>query len=847
MTAYPTRAAAALQNLSAVAGVTIERWDATSPFVPATYVKTSAEPLHSAKFQSADGYWFELDVEKRPDARLLGAMGDGVTNDTAAIARAIEFRGGAHLVKDHEFILDVTGADLRLLRGPGLIRLSTGSVVVADALVDRGGLAQRYFTEVKTTGNNSVTQSIAVHDGKLYRCQQNTVSGNMYAYDTTSDVSEFDLPPGDGRSRSTIDYTSDSGAQISNYKATIKGLGHGDGIAFLTEGGQTWLYGHCSAPPGSSDPEAEANGYVKFPWLGASTALEPVGAVFYRDLQYISNPNFGLSADGKWLLFVQRDVDSSGILTAGNGSVTTYRVVVYNRDAVESAVDHTQVPPFAKFVVVPHALTDTIYAQAGITSDGKYIYITFSGARVVGKTWLYIYTLTGDFIKAICTSGIRAENVDVYSEGKSGWLPAFYETEGLTVHEDKVLTASRYLFSSGSDIVTWRGENYVYMGTNPSAGNLPTNVAYWAPTNAAATSGAYNPATTYQRGTVVFHHYITAYVTDGVYGSEEFAIDVDPYNHPYVENSFNGMVSSRTDYSIAYYPLNSRKVYPISTNMLTGEHLFYNAVNQANGQETQTQGAKLWFNGSDIRLQHIEGLENSAAIILSNSADGSTPNNVKFYVGGGTLGARFAAAGGIFYGYVRGATNGSYDLGTSSIRWRTGYFVNAPNVSSDERLKKFIEQFEKVTEDDLKQRRTAERSAALEIGRNIRTYKLNSEIEETGEDGALWHFGVGAQSVSCVMKKHGLEPEEYSFFRHSIHGATDEVWDEWPATLDPDGNLLQPAGRSLVEGAQEAGEIYSICYEELLSFITDAVINYVDQALERMEVRLSDVESRISI
>ncbi|MDQ0322301.1 hypothetical protein QO002_004507 [Pararhizobium capsulatum DSM 1112] len=758
--------------------------------------------------QSADGAWWET-VAEFSNPRLLGANGSDRTIDTAAITSEIR-RGGRAILPAGTYRIDARRIDLRLLQGPGLVDLSTGSQVVADALADRGGLAQRYITEVKNAGNNSATQSIAVHNGKLYRSQQNRIAENAYAYDSIVDITELELPFGDGRSRSTIDYTSDANSQLPNYTVALKGLGHGDGIAFLTEDDQTWLYGHCSAPAGSSDPESEANGYIKFPWHGASTEVEPTGARFYRNLQGVGNPNFGMSVDGRWLLFVQRDVDEFGIITAGRSSVTTYRVVVHSREAIESAIDHTTVRPFAKFVVVPDKLADAIYAQAGIASDGKYIYVTFSGARVIGRTWLYVYTLTGEFVKSVCTSGIRAENADVYLNGIGGWLPAFYETEGLAFHKDKLLTASRYLFVEGSPVVSWRGYNYVYIGNIPSAEKLPTNIAFWAPTMSPATHGNYNASTEYRRGTVLFHHYVTAYITGGVYGDEEFSIDVDAYTYPYIENSFNGMATSRSDYSICYNPLNTGWVVPTYTARTNGEHYFYNGEKLASGEHFSIQGAKLSFNGSDIALQHIQGLATSAALLLTNELNTTQPNSAILYVGNSSRGLLAGPGAVVTYGDLYPSANNTFSCGLATHRW-TVISAETPAIStSDETMERFG-----VIEE-------AERAAALEIKANIRKYKLLDSIEKKGEDNARWHYGVAAQHVDLIMRNHGLNPHEYAFFCYDEWEATYDVWDEWHNVYDQNGKIITPAGRKLVAPARAAGCVYGIRYEELLCFILAA-------------------------
>jgi hypothetical protein len=84
---YATRAVAAAQDLSGVSDVTISRWSSSSRYAPATYQKVSSEPAHAAKFQSADGAWWEISGDVI-HIRSLGAICDGTTNDTSAVVLA---------------------------------------------------------------------------------------------------------------------------------------------------------------------------------------------------------------------------------------------------------------------------------------------------------------------------------------------------------------------------------------------------------------------------------------------------------------------------------------------------------------------------------------------------------------------------------------------------------------------------------------------------------------------------------------------------------------------------------------------------------------------------------------
>lgn len=64
----------------------------------------------------------------------------------------------------------------------------------------------------------------------------------------------------------------------------------------------------------------------------------------------------------------------------------------------------------------------------------------------------------------------------------------------------------------------------------------------------------------------------------------------------------------------------------------------------------------------------------------------------------------------------------------------------------------------------------AERDAAIEIKSVIYKFKFNDSINHKGIESSRYHFGVGAQTVGDILRKHGLNPEQYAFW----------CYDEWP-------------------------------------------------------------------
>lgn len=88
---FASRAAASTKDLTAYDVVSIERYNPGGTVYPALYERVpqpgNVEPSHEGKFQDATGDWFEIVYASDP--RMLGAVCDGETNDTASIRRWI--------------------------------------------------------------------------------------------------------------------------------------------------------------------------------------------------------------------------------------------------------------------------------------------------------------------------------------------------------------------------------------------------------------------------------------------------------------------------------------------------------------------------------------------------------------------------------------------------------------------------------------------------------------------------------------------------------------------------------------------------------------------------------------
>lgn len=115
----------------------------------------------------------------------------------------------------------------------------------------------------------------------------------------------------------------------------------------------------------------------------------------------------------------------------------------------------------------------------------------------------------------------------------------------------------------------------------------------------------------------------------------------------------------------------------------------------------------------------------------------------------------------------------------------------------------------------------AERNAAIEIKSVIYKFKFNDSINHKGIESSRYHFGVGAQTVGDILRKHGLNPEQYAFW---CYDEWPDVWDEEVITeesTDPDtGEKIYSqykTGDMIL--VKKAGGRYGIRYDELAMFI----------------------------
>ncbi len=155
----------------------------------------------------------------------------------------------------------------------------------------------------------------------------------------------------------------------------------------------------------------------------------------------------------------------------------------------------------------------------------------------------------------------------------------------------------------------------------------------------------------------------------------------------------------------------------------------------------------------------------------------------------------------------------SYNLGSSSKRWKQLFAGTTTIATSDERLKQGIESVPDTVLDAW---------GEVEFYR----YKFNDAVEEKGFAAARYHTGVVAQRIMRVFAEHGLNAFDYGLLCY-------DEWEAKAADVDESGKIIRPA--------QEAGNRYAVRYEECLCM--EAA--YQRRRAERIEARLAALEARL--
>ena len=151
-------------------------------------------------------------------------------------------------------------------------------------------------------------------------------------------------------------------------------------------------------------------------------------------------------------------------------------------------------------------------------------------------------------------------------------------------------------------------------------------------------------------------------------------------------------------------------------------------------------------------------------------------------------------------------------LGRSNFRWTDIYATNATINTSDERAKSNID---------------AIPDEVLDAWADVEwcQFKFRDAVKAKGKRARL-HTGAIAQRIKAVFEKHNIDPFAYGLLCY-------DKWDAEEEHRDEDGNLM--------EEAREAGNRYSLRYEEALCMESA----YQRRRADRLEERIEALERAI--
>lgn len=171
----------------------------------------------------------------------------------------------------------------------------------------------------------------------------------------------------------------------------------------------------------------------------------------------------------------------------------------------------------------------------------------------------------------------------------------------------------------------------------------------------------------------------------------------------------------------------------------------------------------------------------------------------------------------------------TYTCGTAALPWSGGFTQSAFTVTSDERRKEDIAPIPDEVLD-----------AWAEV--EYLQFRLRDRVAEKGDDARI-HTGVIAQRVRDVFLAHNIDPYAYGVLGLDKWDASEAEYMTWEEERDADGNVVKEAGSELVVPAIEAGELYTVRYQE-----ADALsLALLKRENAKKDLALADLSQRLSI
>lgn len=588
----------------------------------------------------------------------------------------------------------------------------------------------------------------------------------------------------------------------------LRGRGHGTGCSVLQLDGEQYIYTSVSVPKGTSpttDPVNYGTGFSKITWNGSQTTQKDVK--HFYNLQDVREAEVAVSQDGRYLVFLSRNILPLEMFNNTNSSA--WQIVVFDRKEVEASANPSSVKPLNKWDV-SHIRDETASAHAsGICSDGRYVYMVFSGAQNIGERSILVYSLSGHFIKTIPVTGFAGIALDEYKKGKDGKVVTAIEIEGLALYRDALVMGNKMTVHTPGDIVSFKGKNFINL--TGSKGIRPYSWKDWARTEAEAFSGEYDHSKRYTSCTgPIYHKYMTALVPAGKYDREhEVCGSLYATSHAAV-NAFGPRASFAVHdhYAFTVWDRQTDSFLPVLQAMNDGSLRLYDPQGiKDDGASPNTFGRVNYDHSEGMTLSGGVSVADSATIYLRNSQS-SDAKYIIFYSGGDRTALMGPTHYTLFYGYIAPREDGVHPLGNVDRRWSEVRAASGTINTSDEREKDLIRDIpEKVF---LAWEKVA-----------YKEFVFKSAFEKKGEQ-ARKHMGLIAQQVKAAFESEGLDAFEYGLLCYDSWDSyeMEEEHPEGPELAEVtniDGTVEYVEKMRTISVTMPAGDRYGIRYDEALA------------------------------
>lgn len=736
----------------------------------------------------------------------FGAVGDGVTNDTAAFDKLesdvsgsrIDLLGKTYLVtsapKANTYVNGYFKVGSVTIKASGEFTLHGTKAfspvnVLRDVQPNRSRL--RYdLTRIGTSPNN-VIQSIAVDE----------INGFIY----THHVSTTFAPPDEYAVINRFSLNGNVSQTAIDSSAPTALLGHqGLAVEYLPSGSiKLWT----AAPYGAGN----GNNAVRFEYaIGAPGAGN--AAIQNVETFQLFPSDSSSQASTPCISWCGRYLIAEKNATVGGVDGNIIRVFALKEMATGGPGDYSS-RFLSEFFVSVKSGTPLTAGLQGMACDGTYVYIMGESSLTTDSHVMQVFTLAGDFIE-------EHPNVSV---GKSDATTAFYEPESLAFVTNN--GSPMMLLQTASGDVGAR-KCYIYGlglrqiirsqpgGVGPGFLSASSDLDIAVPRDEAMSFGDWDESNGYRErmridanGRLIYGYTQSL----GVAGGGNLAFQI--YGAAGAAGTTQGRFDNNAN-GARYQFLKSRSaVIGSSVILQSGDILGHITFNGDDGAGTTSAFGVI---GAEIR-----------AVVSGTPAAAIMPTDLRIYTtnAAGANAARFVVDA---TGNAKPFADNAYSIGTASLRFSNVFAATGTINTSDARYK--------TAPADIS-------DAVLDAWGDVQIigFKwLQSELEKG--DNARWHYGLIAQQVRDAFAAHGLDGTKFGLLCH----------DEWGDEFEPIMASRQVIDDKGIESTEEydtgekrlivaAGDRWGIRPDQCL-FLEAA---YQRRRADRIESRISAIESRL--